>query len=176
MAIQIRKLTINDREALASMANNRKIWNLVRDKMPHPYSLEDADRFIAMKKDQLEDFVFAIDCDSRFSGMIGLHPQGDVYKRSMELGYWIGEDYWGRGIASEAVRQILEFGFSLEGINRIFAGVLENNSASKRVLEKNAFVFEGIARKSAWKNEELLDEWKYSILKEDYQAKTTKHI
>lgn len=176
MGIQLRKLKLNDREALASMANNRKIWNFVRDKMPHPYTLEDADRFIAMKKDQLEDFVFAIDFDDCFSGMIGLHPQADIYKRSMELGYWIGEDYWGRGIASEAVKQVLKFGFSLNGITRIFAGVLENNSASMRVLEKNSFVFEGIARKSAWKNEQLLDEWKYSILKEDYDAQSQRHL
>lgn len=158
------------------MANNRKIWNFVRDKMPHPYRLEDADRFIAMKKDQLEDYVFAIDCEGLFSGMIGLHPQKDIYKRSMELGYWIGEEYWGKGIASAAVNEVLEFGFSLDGIMRIFAGVLENNLASRRVLEKNSFVFEGIARKSAWKNEQLLDEWKYGIIKEDYHSQQEKHI
>ena len=171
MNVSIRKIEARDREDLAALANNRKIWNFVRDHMPHPYRLEDADKFIAMKGNQKDDYVFAIAVDDLFSGMIGLHPQGDVYKRSLELGYWIGEPYWGRGLATEAVRQVIEFGFSLEHINRIYAGVLETNLASKKVLEKNGFAFEGIARKAAWKNEQLLDEWRYGVLVDDYKIK-----
>lgn len=167
MEINLRKLEPRDGSQLAALANNKKIWDFVRDHMPHPYHLEDAVKFIELKKDQEKDFVFAIEADGQFSGMIGLHPQGDIYRRSLELGYWIGEPYWGRGIASAAVRSILEFGFSQPGINRIFAGVLETNAGSKRVLEKNGFVFEGIARKAAWKNNVLLDEWRYGILKEE---------
>ena len=103
MELKLRKLREEDRSQLAELANNKKIWNMLRDQMPHPFTLEDADRFIAAKKDQIEDYVFVIEMDGDLCGMIGLHPQKDVYRKSIELGYWIGEPFWAKGIASRAV-------------------------------------------------------------------------
>jgi len=170
MGIKIRRLREEDQVQLTELANNKKIWDNLRDMMPHPFELKDAQNFIANKKDQKEDYVFVIEYESNLSGMIGLHPQNDVYRLSLELGYWVGEPYWGKGIASEAVRQVLEFAFDNLEYNRIFAGALEHNEGSKKVLLKNNFVFEGIARKAVVKNDVIMDEWQYGILKQDYES------
>lgn len=167
-AISLRKLRPEDRWQLAEQANNKKIWDNLRDQMPHPFSLEDADRFIELKKDQEHDYVFVIEQDNQLCGMIGLHPQKDVYRKSLELGYWIGEKHWGKGIATKAVELAIRFAFSELHVNRVFAGVLEYNMASAKVLEKNGFIHEGIARKASIKNNQFWDEWRYAILKEDF--------
>ncbi len=162
--LTLRKLIESDADLLAQYANNKKIWDNLRDMMPHPYTLQNAKEFIQAKKDQIEDYVFVIEYDGSMAGMIGLHPQKDIYRKSLELGYWVAEPYWGKGIASEAVSRILEFAKSLESYNRVFAGVLEHNAASRRVLEKNQFKFEGIAIKAAIKNNLELDEWRYALV------------
>ena len=170
MTMTLRRLRPEDRYDLASLANNKKIWDNLRDQMPHPFGLHDADAFIKAKMHQEHDYVFVIAKDDKLAGMIGLHPQKDVYRNSLELGYWVGEEYWGQGLASKAVRSILEFGFSLSNINRIFAGVLAYNKASMKVLERNGFQLEGIARKASTKNDVIWDEWRYAILKEEFDS------
>jgi RimJ/RimL family protein N-acetyltransferase len=97
--------------------------------------------------------------------MIGLHPQKDVYRLSAELGYWIGEPFWGNGIATKAVELILKYGFETLNLNRIYAGVFEHNIASMRVLEKCDFVKEGIAKQAVIKNNKVIDEHKFAIIK-----------
>lgn len=171
MELKLRKLREEDRSQLAELANNKKIWNMLRDQMPHPFTLEDADRFIASKKDQKEDYVFVIEVDGNLCGMIGLHPQKDVYRKSIELGYWIGEPYWAKGIASRAVALVLDYAFSHLDVNRVFAGVLDNNEGSKKVLLKNGFIQEGIARQASYKNEIFYDEFRYAILRQDFEQK-----
>jgi RimJ/RimL family protein N-acetyltransferase len=168
MELKLRKLREEDRFRLAELANNKKIWDNLRDQMPHPFRLEDADRFIKIKKDQIEDYVFVIEYEGELAGLIGLHPQKDVYRLSLELGYWIGEPFWGKGLATESVKQVLDFAFNNLDINRIFAGALEHNEGSKKVLLKNGFLFEGIARKAVVKNEVIMDEFRYGILRQDY--------
>ena len=76
-----------------------------------------------------------------------MHQQTDIYARTAEIGYYVGEPYWGQGIASEAIGKMVQYGFEVLDIIRIYAGVFEHNKASMRVLEKNGFVFEGISRK-----------------------------
>jgi len=164
MKIHLRKLKDDDYISLARYANNKKIWNNLRDMMPHPYTEEDARRFIEMKKDQKEDYVFVIEYEGRLAGMIGLHPQGDIYRKSFELGYWVAEEFWGGGIATDAVKQILAISRSMEGYNRVFAGVLAHNEASKAILLRNGFQMGGIARQAAFKNGKVVDEWKYAYV------------
>lgn len=164
----IRKLQPSDYKVLADLASNKRIWNNLRDAMPHPYTEEEARQFIASKKDQTEDYVFVIDVDEVFCGIIGLHPQKDIYRISCELGYWIGEEYWGRAYATTAVGMVLDLAFNKYKFLRVFAGVLAHNEASRRVLEKNGFKLEGIARKAVIKNGKVLDEWRYAITDDDF--------
>jgi RimJ/RimL family protein N-acetyltransferase len=102
-------------------------------------------------------------------GGIGLDRQGDVYRHSAELGYWLGRQHWGRGVATAAVEAICRYGFETVGLRRIYACVFEPNSASTRVLEKAGFRLEGRHRKAVWKDDELLDELRYGLLPE-YRA------
>ena len=164
--ILLRKLRSEDAQQLAILANNKNIWDNVRDAMPHPYSLENAEAFINHVQEANPEWTLAIEFNGTMVGMIGLHLQNDVYRNSAELGYWIGEPHWGNGIASEAVRLIVLKGFNELDINRIFAGAFEYNQASMKVLEKNGFQREGIAKKAVIKNGEHWDEHRYGLLKE----------
>ncbi len=163
--LQLRPLQASDQKALAAAANNKKIWNNVRDAMPHPYSDNDAMAFIKFVKTENPNNILAIIYDGEFAGMIGLHLQKDVYRLSAELGYWLAEPFWGRGIATKAVNLMLEHGFATLQLNRIYAGVFEHNLASMRVLEKCGFEKEGISRQAVIKNNIVLDEHRFAILR-----------
>ena len=167
MNIKLKPLHEDDALVIAKLANNRKIWNNIRDAMPHPYKKEDADFFIGSKINEDPCLTFGILANENICGMIGLEVQKDIYRKSAELGYWIGEPYWGKGIASEAVRLIVKYGFEEVGIERIFAAAFEYNIGSMRVLEKNGFVKEGILRKAVYKNDAYLDEYRFAKLKSD---------
>jgi len=168
MNIKLRKLNLSDANRFAELANNKNIWLFMRDTFPHPYSKEDAVNFINFCSESNTSFVFAILHDNKLTGAIGLHRQTDLNRYSTELGYWIGEPFWNKGIASKAVALIIKFGFENLDINRIFASTIESNLASSRVLEKNNFIFEGVSRKSAFKNNVFLDEYNFSLLKDAY--------
>lgn len=161
----LRNIKPSDSESLATQANNIRIWNNVRDRMPHPYSLQNAEEFIDYVLNESKDHIFAIDFNTEFCGVIGLHPQRDVYAKNLEMGYWVGERFWNKGIASSAVALICNFGFEKLGFNRIYASVFEYNKASIKVLVKNGFKKEGVARKSVFKNEQYWDEHLYGKIK-----------
>ncbi len=165
MNIQLRALNDDDAEAIARLANNKKIWDNIRDKMPHPYAKKDARSFIDIAKKENPRVTYGIVVDDKFCGIIGLILQSDVYRKSAEMGYWIGEPYWSRGIATEAVRIITKYGFEELGLVRIFAGAFEYNIGSMRVLKKNGFIKEGVLRKAVVKNGQLYDEHKFGKLK-----------
>ena len=163
--INLEKLNKTNYEELAEIANNYEIWKHVRDIFPHPYSLEDAKFFIdniAAKQDLLIRGVFY---NGQLAGVIGIHPQNDIYRKSAELGYWLGQNFWGKGIATEAVSQIIDQAFSTFDINRIFACVFEYNLASKQVLIKNGFKYEGTSIKAVFKNDQFYDEHRYALIK-----------
>jgi RimJ/RimL family protein N-acetyltransferase len=101
----------------------------------------------------------AIDMDGACIGGIGLILNSDVYVYSAEIGYWLGEPFWNQGIATEAVRQMIEYCFYYFDIIRIYAEVFEINKASMRVLEKNGFYLEGVRRKAVYKNAVLMDDY-----------------
>jgi len=149
----------DDEEPLVLLANNRKIWLNVRDLFPHPYTHEDAQNWIHLSRTNPLHYNYAIQWTEHMIGGIGLHRMSDVYRRTVEIGYWIGEPFWGQGFATEAVRALSEWGFKSLDIVRIQAGVFEWNKASMRVLEKAGFHFESKLEKAITKEEKTVDEW-----------------
>lgn len=146
-----------DEASLVRHADNRKIWKNVRDHFPHPYTMTDAERWIFHASTALTTTVFAIEVEGNAVGSIGLVPKEDVYRRSMEIGYWLGEQYWGRGIVTEAVGAMTAYGFDTFDIVRIFADIFVWNTASVRVLEKNGYEFEARLKKAIIKDGEVGD-------------------
>src|SRR5215467_3698124 len=110
-----------DVEALPSIANNRKIWMNVRDLFPHPYTSEDAQRWVSSCNTNPLHHNFAITKDDLLIGGIGLHLWTDVYRRVAEIGYWIGEPFWGQGYCTETVKKVCEWAFASFDIVRIQA-------------------------------------------------------
>lgn len=164
--ISLRKLRHGDAETLSLLANNKKIWDCVRDLFPHPYTLEDAQSFIRRTEEEDPAHTFAIvNPEDQLCGVISLMPNEGIYRIGSELGYWIGESYWGRGIASQAVALITKYGFEELQLHRIYAGVFDFNKASIRVLEKNGYLKEGIKRKAVIKNGRIHDEHHYAIVR-----------
>lgn len=165
-AIRLRRLKTTDAETMALQANNKKIWDCVRDLFPYPYTTDDARAFIQRTEDESPPHTFAIVTgDDELCGVIGLVPNDDVYRIGSELGYWIGEPYWGKGLATEAIAQMIRYGFEELHLERIYAGVFDFNKASMRVLEKNGFIKEGIKRRAVIKNGQIRDEHQYAIIR-----------
>lgn len=147
-----------DAAALASIANNKKIWLNVRDRFPHPYTLYDALQWMAHALDQKPVQNFAVIYNGEIAGSAGVLVKDDVYKKSIEVGYFIGELYWGKGIATKAVHLLLEYIEKQFDVVRIYAEVFEHNKASMRVLEKSGFKREGIRKKAVIKNGVIMDD------------------
>jgi len=160
--ISLKRLELSDIRRLAVLANNKNISDNLRDIFPHPYSEKDAESFIKTTLEENPERTFGILSDNSLCGVTGLLPQEDVYKISAELGYWIGEVFWGQGIATEAVRLITEYGFQELGLIRIYSGVYEFNKASMMVLEKNGYQKDCIFKKAVIKNKTIMDEHRYS--------------
>jgi len=167
--VRLRPLRYADREILGGLANNIKIWNNLRDMFPHPYTLDDAEKFIDMVKQQDPQLTFAIEFEHKLVGVIGMVLQPDVYRKGAEIGYWIGEAFWKKGIASTAIRLTSDYAFETLKLERLFAGVFEGNEGSKRVLEKCGYTLEGISRKAVYKNNKLMDEYRFAKLRSEHQ-------
>jgi RimJ/RimL family protein N-acetyltransferase len=163
----LRSWRLEDAPALAEGANNRNVWLKLRDRMPHPYSLADAETYLQSVTNDETAHVACIEIDGKVAGAIGLHPGQDVHRRTAELGYWLAEPYWGRGTATAAVRAFVEYGFANIPLDRIYASAYANNPASVRVLEKAGFEFEGRMRKNAIKDGVVLDSLLYARVRED---------
>ena len=162
----LRPFDMPDVPGLLKHANNAKIAMNLRDGFPHPYTEKDAVNWIRMVMDNRADLILAIEVNGEACGGIGLHGGKDVYRFNAEIGYWLSERHWGKGIISEAVRFVVDHGFTHHKWTRIHAGVFSSNPASMRVLEKCGFTREAIFRKSVLKGGNYLDEHVYSILKE----------
>ncbi len=161
----VRTLRTNDADDLARCANDRDIWRNLKDRFPHPYALEHATSFISYCQAQERESAFAIDVGGRLAGVIGFEHRDDIWRRSVELGYWLGRAYWGKGIASDAVRGVTEWAFTEWDINRVWAGVFAWNPASARVLEKAGFTREARLVKSATKDGQSVDELIYAFVR-----------
>lgn len=165
--VSLRELRENDAEQLSFLANNVNIAVNLRDRFPNPYTLDDAIRFLEMMKKEQTLINFAVCLNGEFVGMVGLIPQEDIYRFNAEMGYWIAEHYWNRGIASKAVSLILEYAKHYSPFIRIYANVFENNIGSQKVLIKNGFTFEGKAQNAVFKLNRFFDEYRYSYVFED---------
>jgi [ribosomal protein S5]-alanine N-acetyltransferase len=167
---QIRSLQQDDRDTIVKYANNKKISANLRDGFPFPYTIADATSWLDEVLHQKPETHFAIATLHELIGGIGLSIQSDVSHRSAELGYWIGEPYWGKGIATAAVRSLTAWGFRRLDLLRIYANVFESNPASARVLEKAGFILEGRMRKHVTKEERVMDMLLYAAVTEDFPA------
>lgn len=167
MICKIRKWQLSDAADLAAELSNRKIQNNLRDGLPYPYTEQDGKEYISamLSSDENETFAFAITVDNKVIGSIGAFRQGNIHKQTCELGYYIAEEYWGKGIMTEAVKQICEYVFNKSNIIRIYAEPFAYNTASCRVLEKAGFQYEGTLRSNAVKNGKVVDMKMYSYLK-----------
>mgnify|MGYP004551164421 FL=1 len=167
MIVKIRKWKLSDAKNLALALSNKKIQDNLRDGLPYPYTEQDGKEYISamLSANENETFAFAITVDEKAIGSIGAFRQENVHRRTAELGYYIAEEYWGKGIMTEAVKQICKYVFDKSDIIRIYAAPYAHNIASCRVLEKVGFQYEGTLRSNAIKNGKVVDMKMYSLLK-----------
>jgi ribosomal-protein-alanine N-acetyltransferase len=158
----IRPWRLDDAESLAKHANNRKIRLGLRDLFPYPYSINDAREFLQTAMTEQPVKNFCIEVDGAAAGGIGFRLGQDVHRHTAEVGYWLGESFWGRGIMSEALAAFTDFCFDNFPLRRLYAEPFGNNVASARVLEKAGFVFEGCLKSNVVKNGKLLDSLLYA--------------
>jgi len=157
-----------DEPTLIANANNRNVWRNLMDHFPYPYGREEAQNWIALCEGSAEvPNRLAIEVDGDAIGGVGVEFQEDVYKRIGLVGYWLGEDYWGRGIATEALKLATEHAFTQFDIVRLQAGVFGWNQASMRVLEKAGYNLEGIMRRAVFKDGEITDLHLYAKLRSE---------
>ena len=162
----VRPWRLDDAGVLAEIANNRDIWLNLRDVFPSPYRVEDATQFLATVLGQDPRTSFAIEVDGAPAGSVGFRLGTDIERVTAEIGYWLGEPYWGRGIATEVVRSMTGWAIERYGLTRIFATVFVFNPASARVLERAGFIREATMRKSAIKDGAVRDQWLYGFVPE----------
>lgn len=156
-----------DAAGLAHHADNPRIAATLRDGFPSPYTLADANRFLVMASRPSSGLLLAIDLDGDAIGGIGITPMKDVYRRTAEIGYWLAEPFWGKGIATGAVAAIVPLAFEYFDIIRLQAGVFASNPASMRVLEKCGFVREAVHKNAVTKNGVVMDEVVYVRFREE---------
>ena len=157
MKIELGPWDKNDIPALVKYANNIKVWNTLRDLFPHPYSKKDAEEWIMLNELTHPANNFAIRVDGKMVGGAGIIIKDDIYRKNAEIGYWLGEPFWGKGIATVVVAQLTSYAFANFDVIRIYAEVFSNNPVSMKVLEKNGYKQESIHRKAIFKNNQFLD-------------------
>lgn len=167
MICKIRKWMLSDVADLTAAISNKKVQDNLRDGIPYPYTVQDGINFISamLSADENDTFAFAITVDEKAIGSIGVYRQENIHRQTAELGYYIAEEYWGKGIMTEAIKQICQYVFQKSDILRIYAEPFAYNEASCRVLEKAGFQYEGTLRNNAVKNGKVIDMKMYSILK-----------
>ncbi len=163
--VQIRYWVHADAAALAACIGNKKIWDNLRDYIPHPYSIADARDYIAGQQPINPVQHFAIVKKGVLAGGCGIILKEDVYRKTAEIGYWIAEPYWGMGIATEAVKLLTAYAFATFDIVRLQAEVFEHNTASMKVLQKNGFILEAIHQKAVIKNGVLMNDYLWVCFK-----------
>lgn len=148
-----------DAQQLAFIANNKNVWNNVRDRLPSPYTVMDALQWIAYCSNEKTPVSFALTYQNTVVGSIGCVLKDDVYRKNIEVGYFIGEPYWGKGLATQGMQLLVDYIRQNFDAVRLYAEVFEHNKASMKVLQKNGFYLEAIRRKSVIKNNVLLDDY-----------------
>ena len=163
----VRSWRWHDAASLVQYANDRAVSRNLHDGFPSPYLLRDARRWLTRALSVFPETNFAIEVDGEAAGGIGFHPKEGLYHRSAEVGYWLGQAHWGRGIATDALSNITDYAFrNFSHLSRLYAHVFDWNVASMRVLEKAGFTREGVLRKSAQKAGRVIDMILYSRIRE----------
>lgn len=176
--IELERITLrpwhpDDAITLVKHANNPRIASNLRDGFPYPYTLPDANRWLNTVGENREDVILAIEVNGEASGGIGLHGLKDVYRYSCEIGYWLSETHWGKGMMSVAVAAMVNFAFTKGSWLRLYACIFENNPSSMRVLLKSGFKPEAIHKKAVMKEGKLMDEHLYALLKDQWLASSS---
>ena len=167
--ITLRKWEKADIKSLARNANNKKIWDNLRDEFPYPYTEMAAKQWIDIANEDNPLTNFAIEYNGNAIGGIGIILKTDIFRKNVEIGYWLGEKFWNKGFVTKAVKAMVEYTFDNFNTVRIFAHVFETNIGSIRVLEKCNFRKEAILKNAVIKNNKIQDCHIYSILKEDLE-------
>ena len=163
----LREWSLGDATDIAKALNNKKILDNLRDGIPFPYTVSDAENYIKTVLNAPKDTIYAwaIVVDGKAAGSIGIFRKDNVHSRTAELGYYLAEPHWGKGVMTGAVKEACGYVFENTDIVRIFAEPFAYNTASCRVLEKSRFVYEGTLRKNAVKNGEMIDMKMYALVK-----------
>lgn len=167
MTTEIRAWRIDDAPALAEILNDKKIHDNLEDGLPFPYTVKDAEEYISamLSADKNKSFAFAIICDGNVAGSISVFRRDNIHRKTGELGYYLGEKYWNKGVTTAAVKAICKLVFENSDIIRIFAEPFARNGASCRVLEKSGFTCEGVLKANAIKNGIVEDTKMYALIK-----------
>lgn len=160
----VRSWQDNDIDSLAKYANNRNIWINLRDAFPHPYSEQDAKTFLKMVSQQDPETYYAIEIDGEAAGSIGFTLLSDVGRVSAEIGYWLAEPFWNRGVMTEVVKFVTGYAISAHNLIRIYAMPFAWNPASYKVLENAGYELEGRMRRSAIKDGRITDQLLYAYV------------
>lgn len=158
----VRSYRASDAASLAKHGNNRRIWENLRDRFPHPYTEAHATGYIERVLSDGNENSFAIDVGGEAVGGISLHPGTDIERIGAELGYWLGEAFWNRGITTSAIRLVTDYAFNKRRLERVFAVPFTTNAASCRALEKAGYEREGTMRRSAIKDGRIMDQHLYA--------------
>jgi RimJ/RimL family protein N-acetyltransferase len=161
----IRDWQIWDAPSIAKYANNRKIWMNLRDAFPHPCGIQDAESFILRATQTDSIIAFAIASPNEAIGSIGLLPGQDIHRYTAEMGFWLAEPFWGKGIMTQAVKSLTDYAVNDLKMHRVFAEPYTTNPASSKVLEKAGFYCEGVLRSNVFKDGKILDQYLYSYIK-----------
>lgn len=169
MELKIRPWKMEDAPDLSEALNNKNIQNNLRDGLPYPYTEKDAINFIQamLNSDQDTTYAFAITVNDKAVGSIGVFRKDNIHSRTAEMGYYIAEPFWGKGLGTLAVKEVCDYIFHNTDIIRIFAEPFAYNLASCRILEKSGFVLEGTLRSNAIKNGQIVDMKMYALIKND---------
>jgi len=162
----LRPWTEEDLDSLIKYGNNKEIAKFMTDKFPHPYTEEKGKGFIEFATSETPNRILAIDIEGEASGGIGIHPQDDIERMNAELGYWLAEPFWGKGIMTEALKRMVEYGFENFDVTRIFARPYGTNIVSQKALEKAGFKLEATLEGTFYKDGEYLDELIYAVRRE----------
>lgn len=164
----LRPLRLSDAKSIAKYANNRNVWLTLRDIFPHPYTEADAVSFIGLISKTEPLTTFAIELNGEAVGIAGIHKRDDVFAHTAEIGYWIGEPFWHRGIATRTVAALKELAFKRHNLYKLYAEVFESNPASTKVLVKNGFELEATLKKGVVKDGKLWDFLIYSCINPNF--------
>lgn len=168
--VTLRPWRSDDAPSLARHANNRNVARQLRDRFPHPYTIADARQFIQMASGARPTTMFAMVVDDEAVGGIGFFPGADVERFSAEIGYWLAEPYWGRGITAEAITLVSRYAFEMCNMLRLFALPFADNQQSIRVLEKAGYTREAVLRASSVKYGQVRDQALYSLVNDAWKG------